>query len=347
MTTRSCSPGKAAGAVLLSIVWMGACDDPTAPEGVSPDVPEPQHVTASHGGSAHYAVRLLLGPSSDRRSCTGVVLTRHWVMTAAHCVRGLPVSSNATTVRRGDIATSTSAEVFNGLASYYTHPEYSGRDSDMGDDFALILLYGGGMSAYTSARIMGESSYGYLVPGEIGYAWIAGYGHGTGSGGSSSCSNGLGVKRTGNFKVYLNSRGYGFDSPGTHWSPGSPFINQMKLRFGHHRPCDGDSGAPIYFTYPIRAYGFEFEGDVVAGLWAGTVDIPVIEQLHKGPSIRRRLQWIIDKTIQKTPRIYCTPGYSDVGPDYWTCSEKPPYTWVNGAGERGAAPPRPPARDGT
>src|SRR5690606_36489521 len=117
-----------------------------------------------------------------------VVLTQHWVMTAAHCVRGLPVHGNETTVRAGDIATDSTANVFKGLASYYTHPEYSGRISDMGDDFALILLYDPGMSSYTPAKIMGESSWGYL-PTQIGPAWIAGYGRGTGPGGSDSCAS--------------------------------------------------------------------------------------------------------------------------------------------------------------
>jgi hypothetical protein len=178
---------------------------------------------------------------------------------------------------------------------------------------------------------MGESSYGYL-PTQIGPAWIAGYGDGTGPGGSKSCASGLGEKRTGNFKVVPNSDGYGFNAGGLYWSPGSPFINQMKLKFGHHKPCDGDSGAPIYFTYPVYVFGFEVSREVVAGLWSGTVDIPLIQHLHKGPSIRRRLDWIIDKTIEKQPRVYCTPGYSDVGPDYWTCTETPPLIGIPSSG---------------
>ena len=144
MTRGNGNKWKAACAAVFAVVLIGACDEPTEPEGAAREAPDVQSVTGSHGGGAAFAVRLLLGLTSNSRSCTGVVLSQHWVMTAAHCVRGLPVSRNPTRVRAGDIATSSTADVFNGLASYYTHPEYSGRDSDMGDDFALILLMAAG-----------------------------------------------------------------------------------------------------------------------------------------------------------------------------------------------------------
>ena len=139
---------------------------------------------------------------------------------------------------------------------------------------------------------MGESSAGYLtseIGRGIGHAWIAGYGRGSGSGGDKSCSTGMGVSRTGNFKILPNWPPA--TTVPTRWSPGSPFINEIRLKFGHHTPCGGDSGSPIYFQYEGQ--------DVVAGLHAGTVNDWFITELHKGPSIRRRLDWIIDTSKKR------------------------------------------------
>jgi carboxymethylenebutenolidase len=289
------------------------------PDSLPKDLPS-QEVTGSHGSGPPFVVRLLLKRTSggNEKPCTGVVLSKHWVMTAGHCVRGAPVhddNKDRVKVRSGANATSDSANVFVGGGSYYIHPEYSGSNRDLGDDFALILLYDGGMSSFTPAKIMGESSAGYLtseIGRGIGHAWIAGYGQGSGPGGAKSCSTGTGgVSRTGNFKIVPNWPNGSGQIP-TRWSPGSPFINEMRLKFGHHTPCDGDSGGPIYFQYDGQ--------DVVAGLHAGTVN-DFLTELHKGPSIRRRLDWIIDMSKNKGVPLKCTPGFSNVGPDWWSCTE--------------------------
>jgi dienelactone hydrolase len=296
-----------------------ALADAERPASLPQDLPS-QEVTGSHGSGPPFAVRLLLKRTSggNEKPCTGVVLSKHWVMTAGHCVRAAPVqddNKDRVKVRAGANATSDSANVFVGGGSYYIHPEYSGSNRDLGDDFALILLYDGGLSSFTPAKIMGESSAGYLtseIGRGIGHAWIAGYGQGSGPGGAKSCSTGTGgVSRTGNFKILPNWPNGAGQIP-TRWSPGSPFINEIRLKFGHHTPCDGDSGGPIYFQYDGQ--------DVVAGLHAGTVN-DFLTELHKGPSIRRRLDWIIDMSKEKGVPLKCTPSFSNVGPDWWSCTE--------------------------
>jgi hypothetical protein len=207
----------------------------------------------------------------------------------------------------------------------------------MGDDFALIRLYGAGMLNFTPAKIMGETSSAYL-PSHIGHPRISGYGFGTSPGGSESCPNsGLGIKRTGSFEIVPNRKSthYGvYDA----WTPGSPFITEMRLRKGDRRPCDGDSGAPIYFNY-----GGE---NIVAGLWAGTFSVPIFKNYHSGPSIRRRLDWILAKTREKGLPLYCNPTITDIGPDYWQCWNLFVIPWpIGGTSESGwdeGAPSNPP-----
>ena len=260
------------------------------------------------GDSPRFAVRLIFLDAGG--ACTGVVISQHWLVTAAHCVRNAVnlfgiYNDNRLTIRHEANGTSTGAASYSsGAASYYIHPDYSGQDSDLEDDFALIRLYGSGMVQYSRARIMAETDTCFY-PSAIGLPKIAGYGLGTDPGGSGDCpSTGSGWKRSGEFAT-LNNCGQ------LQWSPRSPFIRQIQVVSGTRIPCDGDSGGPIYFHYDGL--------DIVAGLHAGSRFDPIGGDNQSGPSIRRRLDWMIAKSAESGLPLNCEAFFSDVGPDWWSC----------------------------
>jgi hypothetical protein len=325
MSRRAGAHLKLACAALSAAILFSACEAPTDPEArldAPQDTirlgPRKAEVTeAPISNAPAYAVYLdFLEPGVEFGACTGVVLTRHWLMTAGHCVRDAVArfgtySPNRLTIRSGSFGPSGTAVYTNGAASFYIHPDYSGDDGDLGDDFALIRLYGSGMSSFTRAYIMGETSVGYLLPQSLGNPMIAGYGRGTSPGGGKTCpSTAGGWKRSAEFRAVPN-RSSGLGGAMIYWSPGSPFIRELVLTDRDSNGCPGDSGGPIYFRYD--------GSDKVAGLFAGTKNAPILYDSHRGPSIRRRLQWMIDMSEKKGLRLVCLPGYSDYGPDYWSC----------------------------
>ena len=44
-----------------------------------------------------------------------------------------------------------------------------------------------------------------------------------------------------------------------------------------------------------------------------------LQNYHSGPSIRRRLDWILAKTREEGIPLYCNPTITNIGPDYWRC----------------------------
>jgi hypothetical protein len=245
-----------------------------------------------------------------------VVISKHWLLTAGHCVREAVAkygiySSNRLTIRTGAYGPTGTVVYSNGAASFYMHPDYDRSDGDFGDDLALIQLYGSGMGSYTRAFIMGETNQNYFLPGKLGLPRVAGYGRGTAPGGGEACpAGGGGWKRSGVFVPLLN-RLYKWGTP-TAWSPGSPFMREIILKPSGSRACKGDSGGPVYFNYD--------GSDKVAGIHSGSKYFPYFVDSYRGPSIRRKLQWIIDTSIAKSLPLTCQPRYSNYGPDYWSCT---------------------------
>jgi len=298
-------------AALLISVWTVRVSPETA-SGLQTQVTE-----APISDAAPFAIRLIfLDPGVEFGACTGVVLSQHYVVTAAHCVRDAVAkygvfAHDRLTIRYGADGTDGGPESYTaGDASYYIHPDYSGDDDDLGDDFALIRLYGGGMMTYARGRIMGETSQCFFNGGDIESVWIAGYGVGTNPGGGEDCpTGGGGNKRSGQFWFETNC----LPVP-SGWSPGSPFIRELIADAGNRSPCSGDSGGPIYAHYADR--------DVVAGLFAGIRHHPIGENYH-GPSIRRRLEWMLETSAASGRRLTCEPfsASGDVGPDWWLCQD--------------------------
>jgi hypothetical protein len=302
-------------AALVAAMGIGLWTAPGAPA----SGPETQITEAPISDAAPFAVRLIfLDPGVEVGACTGVVLSQHYVVTAAHCVRDAVATygvfaHDRLTIRYGADGTDGGPESYTaGDASYYIHPDYSGDDDDLGDDFALIRLYGGGMTTYARGRIMGETSDCFFNGGDIESVWIAGYGVGTNPGGGEDCpTGGGGNKRSGRFGFAPNCLPGPFP---TGWSPKSPFVRELIADAGNRTPCSDDSGGPIYAHYADR--------DVVAGLWAGTRHHPIGENQH-GPSIRYRLDWILETAEASGRRLTCEPfsASGDVGPDWWLCQD--------------------------
>jgi secreted trypsin-like serine protease len=277
--------------------------------------PEAQITNAPIRDEPEAAVRLeFLDPGVEYGSCTGVVISKHWLITAAHCVRDAIAKhgvhkAGRLTIRYGVDGRDGGAESYtNGGASFYMHPSFDGSNGDVGDDFALIRLHGNGMSVFSKATIMGETD-ACFTPSSIGHPRVTGYGIGTPRSGGKACSDSPnkadGWKRSGQFK----SRGMcGVNNIG--WSPGAPARTVVTVDSSERTACSGDSGGPIYFKYDGR--------EIIAALFAANVTV-LLNDSQRGPSIRRKLQWMIDTSEDEHPALVCRPGYSDVGPDWWSC----------------------------
>lgn len=305
-------------ALPLIVALHGSCalpaDDSLWEEGVDEDISEERlEVTNTQTTSAApFSVRLIFHDVSG--SCSGIVLSRRWLITSAHCllprVQAFGIHEpNRLTIRYGSDGTPTGTVSYNqGDAWYYVHPAYSG-DDDYDDDLAIILLAGNGMSTYTRARLMGETDFCWSLS-VMGSPMIAGYGHGTDPGGGEACPTSavsIGRKRRGAF----------FASNCTQasvqgWFPGSPAIKQISVSSTTRDACNGDSGSPMYFTVDGL--------DLVAGAFSSHISIPILTDVEKGTSIRAKLEWIIDTSVQAGVPLDCQAGSSDVGPDWWSCS---------------------------
>lgn len=79
------------------------------------------------------------GTLYDRQFCGASLISRDWVITAAHCVEGEPPSRLQVVVGLSDLDDSSSAEI-RGVRGVYIHPAYADVQGDLLNDIALLLL---------------------------------------------------------------------------------------------------------------------------------------------------------------------------------------------------------------
>ena len=155
------------------------------------------------------------------RGCTASILSRHWLLTAAHCVDGI-ADGNDVHVRDG-------LTLYDGPAHYVGHPDWGTWDTE--DDVGLIRLDGAGLAQVTTQAGIYD---GPLASGDE--VTVIGFGLGTDPGGSEECGNGTsGTKREQDY----NLTDVGWES--------------VDFDYGDAEVCPGDSGGPWFPDFEGRS----------------------------------------------------------------------------------------------
>jgi hypothetical protein len=246
---------------------------------------------------AAYAVHL-----SGPHGCTGVTLSRHWLITAAHCYDGTP-GSYTTLVQRGTYPDQM-ATSYNGTVDVYIHPSYWTDDDSWGPtawDIALVRLRGNGLNSFTSVPIYSGPETPWTSKG--GQIDAIGYGWGSDPGGRTECTNNDnlvdGVKRRAHFA---------FSGSGESNWEGIDIYSSIRAT------CHGDSGGP----WVLVRNGFDY---LVALDSRGYLKS---DASSGGVHVEPKMQWVQDIASFVTPKLSC-PVVRDhryaVEVDYRNCSE--------------------------
>jgi trypsin/VCBS repeat protein len=273
--------------------------------------------TAPRTTEMPWAVRLTFyTPSGMDAVCSGVVLTKHWIVTAAHCLHGRAKSTDQVRVDYGGSYRSTPLYA-QGTASFYNHPDYDEigfLKGDWGDDIGLVRLYGDGIFPELRAKVW-DGDTNWKDGAKIFYA--AGYGLGSDPGASDDCDDGqLGLKRLGRFKLTGNTDDNGI------FGFGNPIAVEARSAgwYGNNRLCPGDSGGPWAFSVGGAQDGEKFLFGLSGGTWKRSN--PFLGGNYWAVLVRPKLFWITDVAAEKGVPIKC-PRLDDLGSYYLyrQCSE--------------------------
>ncbi|MEO8703215.1 MAG: trypsin-like serine protease [Kofleriaceae bacterium] len=157
-------------------------------------------------------------------SCTASMLSRHWLLLAAHCVVDY-ADGDRVHVRDADRIT-----LFDGPAHFDHHPDYNPDLWDWEDDLGLIRLDGAGVSQITEQAGVWS---GPITEGDK--INVIGFGLGTDPDGSEYCDDGTsGTKRIQDYTL-TNVESQILD-----------------IDYGDARVCPGDSGGPWFKSFEGR-----------------------------------------------------------------------------------------------
>ena len=177
--------------------------------------------------------------------CSGLVLSQHFILTAAHCLEiGTDTLPNLTVAYVSPDG--TNLQVYSGPAVSRQHPLFFNNIVPLADIGIIFLQNPKGidLSLTNRADVFADGfspwcSHG-LVPRSFS---IVGWGFGSNPGGTSSCASGLGVKRIGGGFVVDDDQ------------CGHFVLRAEQPPNGTHR-CPGDSGAPWVLRRPTRWVAF-------------------------------------------------------------------------------------------
>jgi hypothetical protein len=250
-----------------------------------------------------WAVRLtfIKIKSGKTAYCTGNVLSQHWIITAAHCLRGRSNESDRVAVDHGAGQLPLYGRA---RASFYNHPDYN-HIADWGADLGLVRLYGDGIFPELHARVWDGTNEYWKAGGAVSF-FAAGYGWGTDPVKGEKCNDPdatIGVKRLGRFQLTGKTRDSGL------FGQGDPIAVKVKSaeQTGKHDLCQGDSGGPWAFAVGGRPTGEMFVFALYAGEytpWTGSW----------GPLLPPRMKWVTEAT--KTSLPLACPSYLDWGSYY-------------------------------
>lgn len=248
-----------------------------------------------------WSVRLDFAPvgGSVNYRCTGSALTAHWIVTAAHCLRGRSVHNSEVAVFNVSATGALQLAYAQGRASYYNHPDYGGTSDeriigDRADDLGLIRLYGAGMSPEQNAPLYSGKQKPWEYDGtSLADIYVAGYGLGSGPGETQDCDNAAsdGVKRLGTIALTGDHDDDGF------FGTGPTIAVQASNKYGN-QICDGDSGAAWAVSRAGRYLVFGIHsGSRTSTSWTSKKWAAVVEP---------KFNWILKTTRDKGLPIECS-----------------------------------------
>lgn len=278
--------------------------------------------SAAPTASAPWVVRVDFVRISDGAgvgSCSGITLTRHWVLTSAHCLRGRSVSTYRVQVLATPAPATTQVVYPTGTARFHNHPDYDEAlgTLDRGNDVGLVQLGGAGLSTFTPARIYDGPIRGDRWQGHQATVAVHGYGR-TNVAGSSSCgpAGSGGTKRFG----WIALTGTTIDA-GT-FGTGEPLA--VQAREGNQHICEGDSGGTWAIDGPNGPLAFALTSGPGARFHNLTDPWATL--------IRPKLGWAQTTGTAKGTPFTCT-STTQYALSFITCAEP--------------TPPRPPVADPT
>jgi hypothetical protein len=235
--------------------------------------------------------------------CTGSVLSQHWIITAAHCLRGRSNETDRVTVDHGVGQLPLYGRA---RASFYNHPDYN-HLGDWGADLGLVRLYGDGIFPELHAKVWDGTNEYWKAGGAVSF-FAAGYGWGTDPVKGAKCDDpdrAIGIKRLGRFQLTGKTRDSGL------LGLGEPIAVRVKSAafIEEHDLCQGDSGGPWAFALGGQPTGEMF----VFGLYAGYY-LWEKGSFSWGPLLPPRMKWVTDATKTRLP-LAC-PDYLDFGSYY-------------------------------
>lgn len=229
---------------------------------------------------------------SEQHACTGMALSEHWLLTAAHCAREasddqVEVSHHVFGDRR---------LVYQGSAELLVHPDYVeiGNLGHRWHDIALVGLGRPALEGSDRARIAGPKQTAATFWRGAASLYSVGYGH-LPDPQSGDCSDELGSK-----KRYDGFALIDFLSPVFEDALG------VKLDARDGALCEGDSGAPLIFDrFGIPQVFAVFGGEATQ------------RSTFYGALTGPKLGWLEAATADTAAPLDCM----EVGDDSWQCFE--------------------------
>ena len=224
---------------LLAAVWLcltvtpSQADNVKDPSGIIfPDFPNIVGGNTATDGEFPFLVRLYIDIGGSSYLCGGSLLSDTWVITAAHCLDGAPVSG--VSIRAGSNQKSSGGErVY--ADQLFLHPDYDPATSD--HDIALIELTSAVTAPKTGTIDRLTSNESTAMP-EGSPVWVAGWGT-TSSGGNTSEDL---------LKVSVNVS-YPSSCAANSGYSSADITNNMicaSIPGGGQDACQGDSGGPLF-----------------------------------------------------------------------------------------------------